>query len=201
MAQNSVAESGQSGSDHPGGAPIIHSTNEGFRRRPVDGFPAADGGPVVAPREAHSWATSESVVPGLKLLAADRVGAVLLRLLREPPSTGVGKSFVTARPSSFPVGPGLRSWPSFGIPCGVGRRLVTVARKLGPQCWPSADCSLSTAARGVGSSAATASCNIGPPVRLAPETSVPPFTRAIGVGNSHGEDPVTQVRGAEGGSR
>jgi hypothetical protein len=28
----------------------------------------------------------------------------------------------TARPSSFPLGPGLRACPSFGNPCGVGHR-------------------------------------------------------------------------------
>lgn len=52
---NAVAECGQSGSVHSRpqalqlGVPIIHPTNEGFRRRPVDGFPALDGGEVVAP--------------------------------------------------------------------------------------------------------------------------------------------------------
>lgn len=43
----------------------------------------------------------------------------------------------------------------------------------------------------------TASCNIGPPVLLAPLTSVPLAVRASGEG-SNGDEPVTEVRGTEG---
>jgi hypothetical protein len=35
-----------------------------------------------------------------------------------------GLKDVSALPSSFPVGPGLRAWPSFAIPCGVGRSVI-----------------------------------------------------------------------------
>jgi hypothetical protein len=54
MDENSVAESGQAGSLHPTGAPIAHSTNEGDRRRPVDGLPASDRGLVGAPLDRDS---------------------------------------------------------------------------------------------------------------------------------------------------
>lgn len=102
---NSVAESGQSGSLHPGGAPIIHSTNQGLRRRPVDRFPPSDGGSVVAP--LHSYATSLSVVPGVKVESGERLGAVADRLLRESPSTGVGSSLTRAGSDGRTFAPGL----------------------------------------------------------------------------------------------
>jgi hypothetical protein len=51
---NSVAESGQSGFDQPAGAPIIHSTKEGFRRSAVLSLPSFDGRLEIAPLDRDS---------------------------------------------------------------------------------------------------------------------------------------------------
>jgi hypothetical protein len=92
LALNSVAESGQPGSLHPGGAPIIHSTNPLYKRSwggAVDGFPSLDGRTVRPP--LHSYAMSESVVPGLPVEPLPLL-AVAFRLFRLSPSVGVGSN-------------------------------------------------------------------------------------------------------------
>lgn len=99
---NTVAECGQSGSVHSRpqlaqlGVPIIQPTNEGFRRRPVDGFPASDSGAVVAPLDSdssHLWTRSMSVSPACRSFVPGLRFAVVLQESLASPLTGVGMSF------------------------------------------------------------------------------------------------------------
>lgn len=113
MDLNSVAESGQSESLQPGGAPIIHSTNQWLRRGAMDGFPASDGGLVDAP--LHSNATPLSVVPAWPVLPEPSF-AVAFLLFRESPTVGVGSSFTTAEGSVSP-----RVTPSSAVAARVWR--------------------------------------------------------------------------------
>lgn len=94
---NSVAESGQSGSLHPSGAPIIHSTKEGFRRGAGDGFPASDSWLILAPLDGcwnDARASTDRLVivvrspPGIRRFIAMCASGDLLSSF----ATGVGNS-------------------------------------------------------------------------------------------------------------
>jgi hypothetical protein len=69
----------------------------------------------------HLVMKSVSVSPECAAVAFLRL-TVELRVDFESPRVGVGIRWLTARPSSLPLGPGRRACPSFGIPCGVGHR-------------------------------------------------------------------------------
>ncbi len=57
--------------------------------------------------------------------------------MRASVSVGVGKlsrsARSTARPSSFPLGPGCRRWPRLGIPCGVGHEPDALSQMRCPE--------------------------------------------------------------------
>lgn len=203
---NSVAESGQPGSLHPKGAPIIHSTNQGLRRRSVDRFPSLDGGLVLAP--LHSYATSLNVVPGLNVESGDRSGAVVERLLRLSLSTGVGSSFTSEGSEGRTAAPSLGDWLlPYSVATGVGSKRIASCSRYGvqPGLLRRNARRCPSLARGVGSKGSVAIWSLrsfdrsgfvhrsGSPT--APDRRLP--SHAVGVA-SNGNDAVTEVRGAEG---
>jgi len=165
LHENSVAESGQSGSVQPSGAPIIHSTNKGLRRgAPKDFFPSSDGGGELAPIDSATIVgrSSAQCCPfGPCSLSVRALGVAMSRIF-------VACSKLIPPPRSTEPAPLLLPEPS-GRPsraAGVGsvRTCVGSAREL--------RCSWLGAVRSFES-------------------------LTVGVA-SNGEDPVAEVRGAEG---
>jgi len=212
MDAHSVAVSGQLGSAQSSGAPCIHATNlgfslnrdEGLRRRAVDGFPAPDGGLVIAPVDSNaavlggSWSSGGKCAgysPARSIAVSSRPGGLLCPPpVRRPLSREAVSARVLFR-SVVAIGVGSKRTASSFHLCATSLSVV-------PE-WPVEPVPLFAVAfrpfrlspsTGVGRSR-TASSSIGPPVRLSPLTCVPLCVRAIGVG-SNGIDPVTRVRGA-----